>query len=123
MGNMERRRQERFPLQIKAKLSLKDKDGEVTHSEETILVNISSGGAFFLTEEKIPMATRVYLEFSINVEDLQKLRFILSVDTLRTLEGKQVRVKATAVVIRAEKDGFGIIFDTDYQLNPMQPGK
>ncbi len=123
MDNKERRLQERFFLQLKAELSTEEEGAEAPVIEDIILDNISSGGAFIITQQKFPMASKVYVEFTIDFENLQKLRFILSLDSLRSLKGKQVRVKAGAIVIRAEKNGVGIIFDTDYQLNPMQVGK
>ena len=120
MDTKERRLQERFSLDLKAKLSTESDESPV--KEETIAANISSGGAFIHTKQKLTMASRVHLEFCLSLEDLQKLRFILSMDSLRACKGKEeIWVKATAVVIRIEEEGVGLIFDTDYQLNPMQP--
>ncbi len=123
MDLKEKRLQKRFPFQLKAKLSTHDDEEKDSLQEEIIVSNISSGGAFLQTKQKLPMASKVFLEFCIAFEHLQKLRFILSLDSLRSFKDKQVSVKATAVVIRAEEDGIGIIFDTDYQLTPMKSGK
>ena len=61
------------------------------------------------------------LEFHLNFDDLKKLKFILSMDSLRKLTGKKVWVTTTGIVIRQEETGVGVIFDTDYQLTPMKP--
>ncbi len=92
-------------------------------ADETIAANISSGGAFIVTGRKLPLACTVQLEFLLAFEDLEKLRFILSVESLRACQGKQVRVKASGIVIRVEAKGIGIVFDTDYQVCPMQPSE
>jgi hypothetical protein len=117
----ERRQQKRFSLDLQVKFSAETHTGQVLFHEETIAANISSGGAFIVTDHKLPVASIIQLEFYLTLEDLQKLRFILSVECLRACQGKHVWVKATGVVIRAEKKGIGIIFDTDYQISPMQP--
>ncbi len=120
MKSEERRLQERFSLQIQAKLSATaDVSGnEVT--EEITATNISAGGAFLETKTQIPLASKVYLEFLVNYEQLKQLRFILSLDSLKKFTGQKIWVRATGVVIRLEKNGMGIIFDQDYQLSPME---
>ncbi len=120
MKSEERRLQERFSLQIQAKLSATaDVSGnEVT--EEITATNISAGGAFLKTKTQIPLASKVYLEFLVNYEQLKQLRFILSLDSLKKFTGQKIWVRATGVVIRLEKNGMGIIFDQDYQLSPME---
>jgi hypothetical protein len=117
----ERRQQKRFSLNLQVKLSAETHTGEVLLHEETIAANISSRGVFIVTDHKLPIASIIQLEFFLTLEDLQKLRFILSVECLRACQGKHVWVKATGVVIRVEKQGIGIVFDTDYQISPMQP--
>lgn len=119
METKNRRLQERFSLDLQAKLTaVADSSGE-TVEDETTAANISSGGAFLTTHFKIPLATRVYVEFLVDFEQLRKLRFVLSADSLRKLTGKNIWVKATGVVIRREDSGIAIIFDQDYQLTPM----
>jgi Tfp pilus assembly protein PilZ len=118
--SIERREQKRFSLNLQAKISyrhIKDQPPVI----DTAVANISSGGAFLKTDHKFPMAAKVKVEFYLTVDDLKKLRFILSMESLKQLTGKNIWVCANGVVIRQEEDGVGIIFDTDYQLTPMQP--
>lgn len=90
---------------------------------DTVAANISAGGAFIQTAHKFPMAAKVKVEFYVSLIDLKRLRFILSMESLRQLTDQKIWVVAQGVVIRQELDGVGIIFDTDYQLTPMQtPG-
>lgn len=115
----ERREQERFSLQLQVKFSIITQDG-VEPTVETLAANISAGGAFIQTDQELPIASKVNLEFYLDFEDLKKLKFILSLDSLKKWSGERLWVKATGVVIRTEPSGAGIIFDTDYQLSPMQ---
>lgn len=120
MKSKERRLQERFSLQIQVKLSAATDVSGKEVSEEITATNISAGGAFLETNTQIPLATKVYLEFLVDYEQLKKLRFILSLESLKRFTGKKIWVRATGVVIRLEKNGLGIIFDQDYQLSPME---
>ena len=112
----ERRIQQRFFLEIQAKLSLEDR----SVVEETTAANISSGGAFIRTSLKPHLASKVFIEFLVELDDLKNLRFILSTESLKTLSGKKIWVSASGIVIRLEDDGIGIIFDQDYQLTPLE---
>ena len=119
MDSHNRRRQERFSLDIQAKLSADVMSAGKKITEETMATNISSGGAFVTTNLQIPLASKVYLEFLVDFEQLKMLRFILSLESLKAFTGKKIWVKATGIVIRVEDKGIGIIFDQDYQLSPM----
>ncbi|MBM9604029.1 PilZ domain-containing protein [Desulfopila inferna] len=119
MNKNDRRYHERFLLQLQAKLSAAADSAGNPINEVTTAVNISSGGAFLITDIPIPLASRVYLEFLVDYDQLKKLRFILSAGSLKKLGAEKIWVKATGVVIRAEETGLGIIFDQDYQLSPM----
>jgi hypothetical protein len=72
-----------------------------------------------LFRSPFPIAAKVAIEFLISLEDLKKLRFILSVDTLRKISGNQVWIATSGIVIRREENGIGVIFDTDYQITPV----
>ncbi|TKB24290.1 PilZ domain-containing protein [Desulfopila sp. IMCC35006] len=117
--SIERREQKRFSLNLQAKISYRHID-DPAPVIDTVAANISSGGAFIQTAHKFPMAAKVKIEFYLSLADLKRLRFILSVESLRQLTDQNVWVIANGIVIRQEKDGVGIIFDTDYQLTPMQ---
>lgn len=117
--SIERREQKRFSLNLQAKISYRHIKGQPPMID-TVAANISSGGAFIETPHKFPMAAKVQVEFNLSVEDLKRLRFILSMESLKQLSGNNVWVSANGIVIRQEEGGVGIIFDTDYQLTPMR---
>ena len=118
--SIERREQQRFLLNLQAKISYRHLEDQAPVID-TVAANISSGGAFLQTTHKFPMAAKVKVEFYLGIDDLKKLRFILSMESLKQLTGTHTWVSANGIVIRQEPDGVGIIFDTDYQLTPMQP--
>ncbi|MBE0584942.1 MAG: PilZ domain-containing protein [Desulfofustis sp.] len=115
---LDQRLHERFTMHLPVRVALINSAG-VESFGELITANISSGGAFISTDQPLPIASRLAMEFLISFIDLKKLRFILSLDSLRRCAGKPAWVKATGVVIRHEEDGMAVIFDDDYQLSPM----
>ncbi len=116
--SIERREQKRFSLNIQARISYRHVEDQLPVID-TVAADISSGGVFVKTSHRFPMAAKVKLDFYMNVDDLKKLRFILSVNSLKHLSGKNIWVSASGIVIRQESDGVGIIFDTDYQRTSM----
>ena len=117
--SIERREQKRFSLNLQAKISYRHVENQ-SLVIDTVAANISAGGAFIETAHKFPMAAKVKIEFYLSLADLKKLRFILSMESLRQVTDQNIWVVAHGIVIRRESDGVGIIFDTDYQLTPMQ---
>ncbi|MDR3630305.1 MAG: PilZ domain-containing protein [Desulfocapsaceae bacterium] len=121
MKIQEQRLQPRFSLDLQVKISARTLNNREVFHEETIAANISAGGAFIITDRQVPLASTIEMEFFLALDDLKKLQFILSVESLRACKEKHVWVKATGVVIRAEKRGVAVIFDTDYTIWPMSP--
>lgn len=115
----ERREQQRFSIRTNATVTLRHttEEAEVIPS---VAANISSGGAFLTTSHPFALAAKVKVEFYLGIADLKRLMFILSEESLRQIEGERFWVSANAIVIRREKDGVAVIFDTDYQFTPMQ---
>lgn len=113
-----RREQERFSLNLQAKISYRHA-AEGSSFIDTVAANISAGGAFLTTNHRFPLASKVTIKFYLSVSDLRKLKFILSLESLKQIKGDHTWVSANAIVIRQSDDGVGVIFDTDYQLTPM----
>jgi len=117
--SIEKREQERFSLNLQARISYRHTDDQPPVID-TVTANISSGGVFLQTTHRFAIAAKVQVEFYLSLDDLKKLRFILSMESLKQLTGEYIWVRASGIVIRQEENGVGIIFDTDYQLTPMQ---
>ena len=120
--NTEQRDRKRFSLNLEAKVVYR-RAAKDALTINTVTANISSSGAFLKTLHPFPMASQIQINFYINYEDLKKLKFILSLDSLRRISGGKIWVTTTGVVVRQEDDGVAIIFDTDYQLKPMNTFK
>lgn len=114
-----RRFEERFSLDLQAKVSFYD-EGNKKNTELTTAANISASGAYLSTALKRPLASRIFIEFLVDFDDLKKLRFILSLESLKMKKDEKIWVKATGIVIRSEKNGLVILFEEDYQLSPME---
>jgi len=118
MQGKERRTHERFSIQIQTKMTAETLSGK-TPMMEFLTADISAGGAFIRTDHPLPLVSKVRLEFLLSLEDLQTLKFVLSLDTLKAWKGKRVWVSATGIVTRSVSDGMGIMFDENYQISPM----
>ena len=118
MSADERRQHERFSMEIQVKMTSETRSG-TTPMMEFLTANISSGGAFIETDAPLPLASKVRLEFLLALENLETLKFIVSLETLKAWKGKRVWVSASGIVVRHEEDGMGIMFDENYQINPM----
>ena len=109
---------ERFERQLPVRITVLA-PATATAPLEAIATNISSSGAFVETNHPLPAASRIQLDCYISLADLNKLRFIISTETLRRTTSDKLWVRATGIVIRQQPNGMAIIFDDDYQLRPM----
>lgn len=116
----ERREQERFSLDLQSRISYRYTANDIPPTVDTMAVNVSSGGTLLRSDHLFPMASKVKIDFYIHIDDLKKLKFILSLASLKQLFGDHVWVSTSGIIIRQEEYGVGIIFDTDYQLTPMK---
>jgi len=101
----ERRRLERFHLEIPAKIELKPSDQE-QKILDLLTSNICSGGAYFHTPQPLPQGTQVKIDLVLLLDKLRKLKD----------EYKQAYIKVTGTVLRSESEGMAICFDEDYQI-------
>jgi len=101
----DKRRLERFDLELPATIELLTPDQEKSLIN-LLTSNICSGGAYFHTTQPLPEGTQV------------KIDLVLPLDKLRTLkkEHKKAYIKVTGRVLRSESEGMAICFDEDYQI-------
>jgi c-di-GMP-binding flagellar brake protein YcgR len=104
----ERRKLERFDLNAPARIQVELESGR---KEELNLTtkDVSSGGAFLYSEERVPEGANV------------KLEFLISMEALRSLVGEKgrVKVKVNGKVIRVDEDGIAIRFDSKYKITAL----
>ena len=96
---------ERFGLGLTATVSVQDGGNQVLKLQT---VNISAGGAFFKTDRKFPKGTPV------------KMELVLPVAKLKKLKGNRTRLEIAGEVLRNEKNGMAVRFDTKYRMQPVE---
>jgi hypothetical protein len=102
----EKRKLERFSLQLLSRLSVKSGD-RGQDSIELLTRNISSGGAFIQTSRPFKVGTRLDIEV------------IFPLDRIKKVEGEMACMKVNGSVIRSDTEGMAISFDKDYQILPL----
>ena len=71
--------------------------------------DLSSHGAFFITEDLIEKNTNLDIELILSMKKLQKL-----------LDGKkQIRIQIRGTVIRNDPDGIAVSFGRKYQITAL----
>ena len=105
----ERRKLGRFRLEIPAKIeTIGSEWGKGRCDLRTS--NISSGGAFFHTEQPLPEGSPVKIDLILPLEKLERLKN----------DHKQAYIKVTGKVLRAEPKGMAISFDQNYVIRPLR---
>jgi len=106
MTGINKRRLERFRLEIPANLLMMNRDE--SQSFQFLTGNICSGGAFLYTNQKIPIGTEINVELVIPVRKLKRIN------------ADNVLIKVNGAVIRNEENGIAVCFDNNYKITPMQ---
>ena len=107
MQIVEKRKLERFNMEIPATISVTCADAPKKLDMTTR--DISSGGAYFRTNESLPVGTKM------------KINFFLPLKTIKTLPDhyERVIVNVTGKILRIEPDGIGVCFDETYDIRPL----
>ena len=105
-----KRRVERFDLEIPAKVKV-SVSAEVEEVSEVLTNDISSGGAFFHTDQPLPEGTVVEIDLILPLSKLTK-----------SLKGSEqyTRIKVNGQVLRSESTGMAVSFHDDYQISPFE---
>jgi hypothetical protein len=99
-----KRKMERFSLEIPAHISFDDEYGQ--EKKFSLVTNdVCAGGAFLKTEKPLPIGTEV------------KIDLVLPLESLRRLEGKKARIEVSGAVIRIDENGMAISFNSNYRIS------
>ncbi len=101
----ERRRLERFDLEIPATIELLT-PGQERELLNLLTSNMCSGGAYFHTTKPLPEGTQVKIDLVLPLDRLKRLKEAY----------RQAYIKVTGKVLRSESEGMAICFDEDYQI-------
>ena len=96
---------ERFDLELPALLSIMNESGN-QRAAEFMISNICAGGAFFKTDDPLPVWTEV------------KMDLILPLERLSKTGGKRSHVDISGSVIRTDDQGMAVCFEKRYRIKP-----
>jgi len=106
MTQYEKRKLERFKLQLLSHISVRGPDKDVK-TLRLMTQDVSSGGAFFKTPNPLPVGTEVDLDL------------ILKIDRLKEITGNLALVNLSGTIIRTHEEGMAICFDDNFQICPL----
>ena len=112
INNKERRKLERFNLQLPAKIEsmASGEDLENMALPDILTSDICSGGAFFQTAAPLPEGTEVKIDLILPLDNLEKIK-----DNFQ-----HVYVAVTGMVLRSEQRGMAVSFNRNYQIRPLK---
>ena len=102
----DRRRLERFALNLPAEVQVAHPDG-TEETVELVTTNICAGGAFFDTLFPLPEGIAV------------EIGLFLTFRQSKNLTGSRGHIRIKGVVRRSEPAGMAIAFDEDYQFTNL----
>lgn len=104
----ERRKLERYKLQVPAKIEL---IGAAGKKEKLQLQtrDISANGAFFTSEKPVSEGVHVSLELVLSMEKLQQL----------IGKKSKIELKINGTVIRSDPEGIAVSFDKKYKIRAL----
>jgi hypothetical protein len=101
----EKRKMERFDLELPAWLYVKGEKGKQKPFEYKTK-NICAGGAYFDTDSPLAVGT----DMKINIR--------LPFDKLKELRGKKTRIDVSGLVTRTDEQGMAVCFDKKFSIMP-----
>jgi hypothetical protein len=102
----EKRKMDRFSLELPAWISVTDENGN-PQGFEVITRDICAAGAYLQTDQPLSVGANV------------KMDLILPLDNLQKMGGKSSRIDVSGAVVRTELQGMAVSFDKRYQISPM----
>ena len=104
----ENRRMERFTLELPAQIAVagQTQDKKAIELETT---DICAGGAFFSTQQVVPIGTKVSIDLVLPLERFKEIR------------AKKALIAVTGKVIRTQETCMAVCFDKKYKISPLHP--
>ena len=75
---------------------------------EFVTSDVCSGGAFFHTDQSMPVGTEVTVDL------------VISTDQLKRLDADRVLIKTAGAVVRTDEEGMAICFEKKYVITPLK---
>ena len=98
----DRRKYERFQLELSARVTMNSVQGKEIFELQTR--DVSAAGAFLNVTERFAIGTRCQVELTVTSERIKQIT------------GAQSLIKAKGIVVRSTPEGVAICFDGDCQI-------
>jgi hypothetical protein len=102
----EKRKVERFDLHIDTLWNVLDT--EMVENPKLVTRNISSAGAFLITNSPLPVGTDIELNFLLSQEELSN-----------GTKNRKVTIRTVGKVIRADEEGMAVEFDKLHKVSQL----
>lgn len=109
MDFTDKRKMERFSLELPACISVKDEDG-IQKTIELKTDNICAGGAFFKIDKPLSVGTDVIMKVLLPFKEIK---------TINHKVPKVSCIDVTGSVMRRERHGMAVFFDKKYHISPF----
>jgi hypothetical protein len=106
MSDLDRRKMQRFDLQLPAKLFW-TRENKKQESIELVTHNICAGGTYLMTNSPLPEGTEVKMDITLQTDQSHKSMRRLSI------------LDISGHVIRTDHHGMAICFDRKYKILPQ----
>jgi hypothetical protein len=106
MNGPENREMERYSLEIPAHVELANEQGE--ERLEYVTQDVCSGGAFFHTDQPMPIGTKL------------KVDLVVPIDQLKKIESDRVLIKVNGDVVRIGEKGMAVRFKKKFTITPLK---
>ena len=100
----ERRKHERFSLEVSAEIETAGNSKEII---ALLTADISAGGAFLKTSKPLPPGTQVNIKLVIPLEKIKMLR-----------DAQHAIISAQGTIVRSTDDGMSVSFDKQFHILP-----
>ena len=105
MPGLDKRKKERFSLQLPALLTpVREK---TCAPIELLTGDVCDGGAYFHIDQPLGVGTKVEVELIVSIEELKKL------------DGKLAHIKVSGSVIRKDSRGMAVSFGKKYKISSL----
>ena len=102
----EKRKMDRFSMELPAWISAIDKHGKL-QTLEVVTRDICAGGAFLQTDQPLSVGTNI------------EMNLVLPLSNIPNVQIRRSRIDVSGSVIRTESQGVAVCFDKRYQISPV----
>ena len=108
MQLMEKRKLQRFDLKIPSKIESLSQSPK-TDIVELLTSNVSSGGAYFKTNQPLAVGTEIKVDLFLPLNKFKQIKSIC----------EKVQINLSGIVLYSDPHGMGVCFDEKYKIQQL----